>query len=132
VHRFDDAGEEKILEGHEPADGEEGVHGGRSLNERMAWRFKVLDELIEPVSDEQDDQEEGELYRISQGSDVFPLRGHARIIHDGDQMGMMLIISLLYVLTRTSKPIRQIKSLDAIIMNKACLGARRSDPFTPS
>jgi hypothetical protein len=67
----------------------------------MARHLEVLDELIKTIADEKDEQEERELYRISQEPDVFPLRVHDSIILLGDQINMMLIISLLHVRIRT-------------------------------
>ena len=82
MHRLHIAGHDEVLEGHEPADGKEGVHGRRPLHKGTARHNEVLDELVEAVADEKSDCEKGELHRVAKESDVFSFCMHDHILSD--------------------------------------------------
>ncbi len=52
----------------------------RPLNEGMAGRFKMQDELREPVADEEREQQKTELKPISQAAEIISFYGHAGIL----------------------------------------------------
>ena len=59
-----DPGEQKVLKGHQPGNGQKAVHRRRLPDEGAAGYLEMKDELIELVPDEEREQEKEKLYGI--------------------------------------------------------------------